>query len=234
MTPSKELRLFAARAGDPSKEVALRLALGSTRQRVLRGLFTEAILVSLMGGGMGLWAGVVLLHTLSAWQPFPEFPMNFPLAPDANVYLLALLLRLLTALLFGAVPVRQVLHTDAYQIIKLGVVGNSARQFTARDLLIATQIAICAVLVTSSLVAVRGLARSLHSRLGIDPNNAMLVLTDPTQAGFGENQIPTLQKRLIDAMKAIPGVTSAGLVGMYPPLHMGWDSVNVFADRTAE
>ena len=56
--------LFAAHAANRSKEVALRLALGSTRTRVLRGLFTEAILVSLMGGGVGLWASVVLLHAL--------------------------------------------------------------------------------------------------------------------------------------------------------------------------
>ena len=112
--------------------------------------------------------------------------------------------------------------------------GNGARRFTARDLLLAAQIAICAVLVTSSLVAVRGLARSLHSKLGVDPNNAMLVSTDPTEAGYSENQIPAVQKRLIDAMRAIPGVTSVGLVGMYPPLHMGWDEANIFADKTAD
>jgi hypothetical protein len=88
-----------------------------------------------------------------------------------------------SGLLFGAVPVRQVLRTDPYQTIKLGTVGNDARRFTARDVLLAAQIAICALLVTSSLVAVRGLARSLYSKFGVDPNNAMLVSTDPTEAG---------------------------------------------------
>ena len=226
--------LFAARAVDRSKEVALRIALGSTRKRVLRGLFTEAILLSFMGGGIGLWASIVLLDALRGWQPFPEFPMNVPITPDTNVYLVALLLSLSSGLLFGAVPVRQVLRTDPYQTIKLGTVGNGARGFTARDLLLASQIAICAVLVTSSLVAVRGLARSLHSRFGVDPNDAMLVSTDPTEAGYSENQIPAVQKSMIDKMRAIPGVTSVGLVGMYPPLHMGWDEVNVFADTTAD
>jgi ABC-type antimicrobial peptide transport system permease subunit len=197
-------------------------------------LFTEASLVSLMGGGVGLWTSVVLLHALTGWQPFPEFPMNVPITPDTNVYLVALLLSLVSAFLFGAVPVRQVTRTDPYQTIKLGTVGNGARRFTARDLLVAAQIAICAVLVTSSLVAVRGLARSLHSKLGVDPINAMLVSTDPTQAGYSENQIPAVQKRIIDATRAIPGVTSVGLVGMYPPLYMGWDEVNVFADKTAD
>jgi predicted permease len=226
--------LFAARAADRSKELALRLALGSTRRRILGSLLAEAILVSLMGGTVGLWASVVLLHGLSAWQPFPEFPVNVPIAPDANVYLLALLLSLLSGFLFGVVPARQVFRTDPYQTIKLGTSSNGSRRFSARDLLLATQIAICAILVTSSLVAVRGLARSLHSKLGVDPQNAMLVLTDLTQAGYSDKQIPAVQKRMIDAMQAIPGVTSAGLVGMYPPLHMGWDMENVFADTAAD
>jgi predicted permease len=226
--------LFAARAADRSKEVALRLALGSPRKRVLRGLFTEAVLLSLMGGGVGLWTSVLLLHALNTWQPFPEFPVNVPLASDTTFYVVALLLSLASGFLFGAVPVRQVLRTDPYQTIKLGTVGNGARRFAARDLLLASQIAICALLVTSSFVAVRGLVRSLHSKLGVDPKNAMLVETDPTLAGYKAEQVPAVQQRMIDAMRAIPGVTSVGLVGMSPPLQMGWHQVNVFADTTAD
>ena len=66
--------LFAARAADRSREVALRLALGASRKRILRQLFTEAILISLMGGAVGLWGSVVLLRWLSVWNPFPQFP----------------------------------------------------------------------------------------------------------------------------------------------------------------
>ena len=64
--------LFAARAADRSREVALRLALGSSRKRILRQLFTEAVLISLVGGAVGLWGSVALLRGLSAWQPFPR------------------------------------------------------------------------------------------------------------------------------------------------------------------
>jgi ABC-type antimicrobial peptide transport system permease subunit len=93
--------LFAARAADRSREVALRLAVGASRIRILRQLFTEAILLSLIGGAMGLWGSVLLLHRLSAWQPFPQFTMNIPVNPDANVYAVALLLSLASGLLFG-------------------------------------------------------------------------------------------------------------------------------------
>src|SRR3989454_8794806 len=84
--------LFAARAADRSREVALRLALGSSRKRVMRGLFSEAVLVSLIGGAVGLWAGSALLRWLSEWQPFGNFPMHSPVNPDATVYAVALLL----------------------------------------------------------------------------------------------------------------------------------------------
>ena len=70
--------LFAARAADRSREVALRLALGSGRRRILRQLFTEAVLISLIGGALGLWGSIVLLRGLSAWQPLPRFPSICP------------------------------------------------------------------------------------------------------------------------------------------------------------
>src|SRR6267142_2619839 len=157
--------LFSARAADRSREVALRLALGAGRMRILRQLFTEAVLISLMGGAIGLWGSVELLRWLTVWQPFPQFPINLPVSPDANVYAVALLLALASGLLFGAVPVRQVLRTDPHEIVKSGSRSTPGRRFIGRDLLLVVQIAICAVLVTSSMVAVRGLVRSMHSVL---------------------------------------------------------------------
>ena len=226
--------LFAARAADRSREVALRLALGSSRRRILRGLFSEALLISLVGGGLGLWVSVMLLRGLSTWRPFPEFPLNLPVTPGANVYFAALLLALVSGFLFGAVPVRQVLRTSPYEVIKIGSNPHTGRRLTARDLLLASQIAICAVLVTSSLVAVRGLTRSLHSKFGVEPHNALLVETDLSMAGYGGEATPALQKRLIQELQTLPGVTSVGMVGPDPPLHMGWMNTIVFTDQTTD
>jgi predicted permease len=226
--------LFTARTADRSREVALRLALGAGRTRILRQLFTEALLISVMGGAAGLWGSMMLLHGLMVWQPFPQFPLNIPVNPDANVYAIALLLTLASGLLFGAVPVKQVLRTDAYQIIKSGTTGTVGRQLTARDLLLGVQVAICAVLVTSSMVAVRGLIRSLHSDFGFEPRNATLVDTDLNMAGYRGDAVPAMQKRMIDAMVAIPGVSSVALVSI-PPLHAACCSTsNVFTDETTD
>jgi predicted permease len=226
--------LFAARAADRSREVALRLALGASRLRILRQLFTEALLISLVGGAAGLWGSVVMLHWLSVWQPFPRFPLNLPVNPDANVYGVALLLTIASGFLFGAVPVRQVLHTDPYEIVKSGSIATVGRRINVRDLLLAVQIALCAVLVTSSLVALRGLARSLHSNFGFEPQNAMLVDTDLNMAGYSSDKAPAMQKRMIEAIEPIPGVESVGLVGQFQPLNGGQNGTMIFSDKSTD
>ena len=226
--------LFAARAADRSREIALRLALGSSRKRILRGLFTETVLISLVGGAVGLWASVALLRWLSVWQPFGNFPMHAPVNPDATVYGLALLLSLVSGFLFGAVPVRQVLRTNPYEVVKSGSVapiGGMAR-ITAREVLLAMQIAICAVLVTSSMVAVRGLVRSRHDHFGFEPKNAMLVSADLHMAGYSGGRVPPMQKRMIDTVAAIPGVESVGLTDAL--LLNDKNPSNVFSDRTID
>lgn len=203
--------LSAARAADRSREIAVRLALGSSRLRILRQLFTEALLISLTGGALGIWGGAMLLRRLVAWNPFPQFPANVPLNPDANVYAVAVLLAFASGILFGAVPVKQVLHTDPYEIVKSGSVTKVGRRITFREVLVAVQIAICALLVTSSMVAVRGLARSLHSNFGFEPGNVMLAETDLDMAGYSPDALPAMQKRMIESMQTIAGVTSVGL-----------------------
>jgi len=95
------------------------------------------------------------------------------------------------------------------------------------------QIAICAVLVTSSLVAVRGLMRSMHSNFGFDPANAMLVDTTLSMAGYSGERIPAMQRRMIDALKTIPGVSSAGFVSQIP-LGGGSSTDDVFTDQTTD
>jgi predicted permease len=226
--------LFAARAADRSREVALRLALGSSRNRILRQLFTEAILISLAGGAIGIAGSIVLLRQLSAWQPFARFALRAPVDPDANVYIVALLLTLVSGFLFGAVPVKQTLRTNAYEVIKAGSTGRIGRRITFRDVLLVAQIAICAVLVTSSMVAVRGLVRSLHSNFGFDPQGAVIADTDLGMAGYTTENTPVMQKRMIEAMKTIPGVTAVGLVGPFQPLALGGVVPNVFTDQTTD
>ncbi|MGC2301155.1 MAG: FtsX-like permease family protein, partial [Acidobacteriaceae bacterium] len=225
--------LFAARAADRSREVALRLALGSSRRRILRTLFTEAVLISLSGGVIGLAGSVALLRALSAWRPFTSWPIYLGVNPDARVYLAALLLAIVSGLLFGAVPVRQVLRTNPYEVIKAGAGSRNGKRLSAREVLLMAQIAICAVLVTSSLVAVRGLGRTLHAHFGFDLQNTMLAEPDLTMAGYNGDRVPPMQKRMIQAMQAIPGVEAVGLADAVP-FEMGLGNAKVFPDNATD
>jgi predicted permease len=210
--------LFAARAADRSREVALRLALGSSRSRIVRQLLIEAAVVSLAGGMAGLAISVALLRRLSGWQPFPSAPIQIPVSPDGKLYWIALLLALASGLLFGLVPVRQVMHANPYEVVKAGPSGRVGRRLTLRDVLLTLQISICAVLVTASLVAVRGLGRTLHGHFGFEPRNAMIVDVNLGSAGYKGESALTMERRLVEAMQSIPGVQAAGLATSYPPL----------------
>ncbi len=226
--------LFAARAADRAKEVALRLALGSRRGSILRQLLTEAVLVSLAGGAIGLGGGVLILRLLSTWQPIPDIPINIPVNPDIRTYAVAFVLALLSGLLFGMVPVRQVLRADPWQVIRTGESSGAAmKRITLRDLLLVFQVAICAVLVTSSIVAIRGMARSLHSNYGFHPENVVLFESDMLMAGYTEDRVPQMQHRIIDALAAIPGVTSVGYVNQLP-LGIGGSDSYVYTDATTD
>jgi predicted permease len=227
--------LFAAHAADRSREIALRLALGSSRNRILRQLMTEAVMISIVGGAAGLLGSIVLLRRLAMWQPFPGAPIHIPMQLDTRIYLVALALALLSGLLFGIVPVRQVLRANPYEIVKAGSSGRIGRRLTVRDVLLVLQISICAVLVTSSMVAVRGLTRGLNSNFGFDPQNTMLATTDLAMVDYRGDKITAMQRRMIDAVRTIPGVERAGLVNDYAPLvNAAGNRANVFKDETRD
>ncbi|HEY1806179.1 MAG TPA: ABC transporter permease [Terracidiphilus sp.] len=225
--------LFAARSADRAKEVALRLALGSRRATILRQLLTEALVVSAVGGGIGLAGALFLLRAVSAWNPMHNIPINVPVNPDFRTYAVAFFLAVFSGLLFGIVPVGQVLRSDPWQVIRTGSGASSIKRFMLRDVLLVVQIAICALLVTSSLVAVRGLARSLNGSYGFSPQNVMLVNSDLRMSGYSVDNVTQLQRRMIDAASAIPGVTSVGTVDNVP-LGVSDDDSDVYADSATQ
>jgi predicted permease len=225
--------LFAARAADRAREIALRLALGSTRRRIVRQLLTEALLVALAGGSAGIAGSVVLLRALSVWRPVTEFPINVPVNPDRTTYVVAVVLALVSGLFCGLAPMRQILRAAPWEAVKTSVSTGAGRRFVARDILLVLQITICAVLMTASLVAVRGLAHSLNSNFGFEPGGALLVSSDLNMAAYTADRVPAMQRRMLDRTSALPGVTSAGLIDNIP-LGLGWSQTSVFKIGTTD
>ena len=223
--------LFAARAADRSRELALRVALGASRWRVMRQLLTEAIVLSMLGGTAGLVIAGLLLRVLNqSLSPYGRLAASV----DARVYLAALFLTLVSALLFGMIPARQVSQSSPLQAMKSGSVDSTPlRRFTLRDLLLGAQIAICTLLVTASLVAVRGMVRMLHAPLGFQPEGAMLANIDLSEIEQRGDALLVKQKAMLEAVQRIPGVTTAGAVNRVP-FTGGLRGVPVFPPGTTD
>jgi len=226
--------LFAARTADRSREVAIRLAIGSSRWHILRQLLCEAVLVSTIGGVLGTLFSFALLRGLTHWQPFPEFPIRIAVSPDTSVYLVALILSVGSGLLWGLVPLRQVWSTSFTQAMKTGAADTAVfHRYSLRDVLLGAQIALCTLLVTASFVALRGLQRSLHAPLGFQPQNVLLAQTDLHMGGHPDKSSPQLQKQMIDDARQIPGVTAAGVISEVP-LGTGGSSTPVYREGTTD
>ena len=223
--------LFAARAADRSRELALRVALGASHWRLVRQLMTEATVVSLIGGTAGLVAASLLLGVLNRWEsPYGHLAVN----ADARVYFVALILTLISSLFFGIVPARQGWQSSPFQAMKSGPVDSMRlRRFASHDLLLGAQIAICTLLVTASLIAVRGMVRMLHAPLGFQPQGAMLAETD-FRLVEPDGDVPLEKKKaMIEAVRNIPGVAAAGTVNRVP-LNGGLRGVPIFQPGTTE
>ena len=220
--------LFAARAADRSRELAVRVALGAGRWRLVRQLLTEAMVVSLMGGAAGLVTAGLMLRVVNQWQsPYGRLAVSV----DAGVYLAALTLSLVSGLLFGMIPARQVWRSSPLQAMKSGPVDATPRRRLAlRDLLLAAQIAICMLLVTASFVAVRGMVRMLHAPLGFQPQGAMVAEMDLSEEGDVQLE---KKKAMLEAVRSIPGVTAAGTVSRLP-FTGGLRGIPVYPPGTAE
>jgi predicted permease len=222
--------LFAARAADRSRELALRVALGAGRWRLVRQLLTEAMLLSMLGGAAGLLIAGLLLGVLnrgSLHSPYSHVAVSV----DAWVYLTSLIMTLLSGLLFGMIPARNVWQSNPLQAMKSGPVDSTPlRRLALRDLLLGAQIVICTLLITASLVAVRGMVRMLHTPLGFQPHGAMLAEMDLSEKG----DLPLEKtKAMIDALRNIPGVTAAGTVSKVP-FTGGLRGIPVFPPGTTE
>lgn len=208
--------IFAARASDRGRELAIRLAIGSSRWHILRQLMAEALVVSLIGGLVGTLVAALLLRTLSYWQPFGDFPIHVTAVPDASVYTVAMLLSVVSGIVPGLFPALQIWRMDATHVMKGGASATAFRRLSVRDVLLGAQIALCALLLTASLVALRGMERSLHAPFGFQPQSVVLAVTDLNMAGYSKTSQPIVYKRILEATRELPGVISAGAIDETP------------------
>ena len=203
--------LFAARTADRTREIAIRMAVGSSRWRILRHVLAEALVVSIFGGAVACGLAWIALTGLAKWHPPTEYPMRFTVEPQPMLILVALLVSVLAGALFGIMPLRQIFRADPNDAIKGGGFQSAGgRRWALRDALLAAQIALCCVTITAAFVSLRGLRRTLTMDLGFNPRNAVLTTFDLSQAGYSGVAADHLQRQLLERVSLLPEVEAAG------------------------
>jgi predicted permease len=209
--------LFAARTADRAREIAIRLAVGSSRWRVVRQVLVEAVVISIFGGACACALAWMALTALSKWHPPTDYPMRFLIDPQPSLVLIGLLISVLAGALFGVMPLRQIFKADPNDAIKSG--GNQAgagRRWALRDVLLAAQIALCCIIITAAFVSLRGLGKTLTLDLGFNPRNAVLTTFDLSLAGYSPEAADHFQRQLLERVSQLPGVESAGYSNTTP------------------
>jgi predicted permease len=227
--------LFAARTADRTREIAIRMAIGSSRWRIVRQVLVEAIVISILGGACACALAWTALTGLANWHPPTEYPMGFHvLMPQASLVLMALLISLLAGVVFGVMPLRQIFKTDPNEAIKSGATQSSrGRRWALRDVLLAAQVALCCVTVTAAFVSLRGLGKALNMNMGFNPKHAVLTKFELSQAGYSSPAADHFQRQLLQRVGQLPGVEAAGY-GQSTPLSLDTADSNVFSQQTTD
>jgi predicted permease len=226
--------LFAARTADRTREIAIRLAIGSSRWRILRQLLVEALVISIFGGACACGLAWMALTGLAGWHPPSRFPFKFQVLPQPSLILVAFLISVLAGVLFGMIPLRQIFKTDPNDAIKSGGSQSSAgHRWALRDFLLAAQIALCCVTVTAAFVSLRGLGKALTMDLGFNPKNAVRTQFDLSRAGYTGDGADQMQRQILERASQLPGVEAAGYANT-TPLSFEQAATDVFSQQSTD
>jgi len=220
--------LLLARAAARRKEIALRLALGAGRGRLVRQLFAESALLSVAGSVAGLPLAHWLIGLLSAWHPPVDMQVRANFEIDARGWWFTAGLAVAAALLFGLAPALSAARADVGPTLKGDyAVSGRRRRWPARDLLIAAQVAFSMLLLVGAGLVAGSIRQALHVNLGFDPAQTAIAAFEPNLDGYDEARGRDFERRLLENLRAQPGVESAGITSMIP-LDLKWIVGNIY------
>ncbi len=208
--------LLLAQAADRRKEFSLRLALGSSRARLLRMVLAETTILALVGGGTSLIASFWLGRALAAFLPALDFPVNTALVTDGRVMGFALTLAFASALLSSLWPALSGSRVDPAPALKSDAAVGRLRRLNLRDLFVGVQVAVSIVLVSGSLTMVRTLQSAFNSRHGFEPKGAAALRFDLAMHGYDQERGARFQRSVLEAVRALPAIEAAGLSNSIP------------------
>ncbi|MCA1627993.1 MAG: ABC transporter permease [Acidobacteria bacterium] len=205
-----------ARAVARRKEIAIRLALGAPRGRIVRQLLTESMLLFVIGGIAGALVAVWTTDLLLAFTP-PDVPLTLNLNLDARVLAYTLIVSLATGIIFGLAPALQATKADVLPALKEdGASEGLARRSRLRSWFVVGQIAVSLVLLIAAGLFFRSLRNAALIDPGFNPEGVQVVTFDLATRGYDETRGREFYRQLTERVRALPGVEAASLASLVP------------------
>ena len=215
--------MMLARAADRRKEVAIRLALGASRLRILRQLLTESMMIAAAAGLLGFLLSVYLMHLLSRMRmPFP-MPITYDLHVDWRALMFTSGVTLLTGPAFGLAPALQATRLSLTPALKEGaqIQLRRHRRLSLRNGLLVTQLAGSLMLLLILGLLALGIQGRMGIEQGFDARNLYLASIDPVRDGYSREQAEDFLHKLLERVQRLPSITAASLTESLPAMFSG-------------
>jgi predicted permease len=218
--------LLTARAAARQKEMAIRLAIGSSRGRIIRQLLTESLLLAAAGSAAGLALAVTMVKALVAFLPSTLSGYGISAAPDLRMLGFTFALALATGILFGLAPALQSTRPDIAPTLKdqAGNVMGNAAQVVFRKTLVAAQVALSLLLLIGAGLFIRSLDNLKLVNPGFKTSNLVQFNLSPRPAGFDVARTHLLYQQLDERLRSLPGVSGAGMANNGVLTDNEWDN----------
>jgi len=221
--------LLLARASVRRREIAICLAMGASRWRLVRQLLTESVVLALAGGAAGLLLAVWIIDLVVAFKPPIDIPVWIDLAVDWRVTLFALGASLLTSLVFGLAPALQATRPELVPALKdLGAQTGRGRS-RLRGGLVVAQVALSLVLLVAAGLVVRALQHLQTTSPGFEVANGLVLSYDLARQGYDDARGEQFHRQFVERVRALPGVRSASLTDLFP-LSLNYSSSNIHVE----
>jgi predicted permease len=219
--------LLIARGFARQREIAVRLSIGASRGQLVRQLLVESLLLSFLGGALGIALSILFTRTLIGFIPSEGRALMISPTPDWRILAFALFVTLVTALIFGLLPALRASRPDMWTTLKdtVGSIAGSGGSLFVRKGLVAAQVALSFLLLFGAGLFTRSLQNLRGTDTGIaEMENLISFQVDPGLNGYTNERATQLQNQLVERMRAIPGVNAAAAASVAVLAGDEWDS----------